>query len=394
MRRRALVSLALLLGVHACAGSTSSESPALSDSEREIEDNYGNRYFRGLFGKDAEEVASGPLDPKAEQELLVRGEYLALGPAACGSCHGSGARPGSPLSGGRLLQDRFGAVRAANITSSKSTGIGTWTRNDISRAIRSALAKDEVPLSLDLHATYRWLSDSDAQAIAVYLLNTTPVESEVERRVLGTFEKNRAGIFSRYRKVEGFIPAPPKSKSAAYGRYLAYHVAGCYGCHTPEAGFVDDAVPFSGVAARDKSLVGSFKALFSLLVPKSAEEKSKENESSMKLLSPDAQTRLGTEGAPGEETVKSASPGLAQYGASIKYDEAIDNGAIPVSGPDIRSSGESGLVGWSKDDVVSYLSSGKTPEGELKDGRVCPWPFFRAMDDSDKEAIAVFIKRQ
>ncbi len=394
------VQLVACLALFLCLGcsSDSANAPAELTTDEEIARNYENRALRDLFGgREIPAVQPGTLDEKTKTTLRERGEYLVRGPAACGACHGADpGKPESPLSGGRQFQDRFGSVYAANITPDEITGIGGWKLPEIMRAIRAAQDRNNKPLSIDLHSTYRWMSDGDAKAIAVYLQSLEPVESQVERRELGTFDKKKWGIFPVYRDVEGYVTSPPRAVSAPYGRYLSYHVAGCYSCHTPEGGVVEDAAPFSGADNKSKGLVSSFKTLFSLLIPKSSEERDKENEKSLSLLSPEGQEQyLGKQvGAVAELPVEEINPVDAAVGANPKYDEAFQQGRLPVSGPDIRGTSESGLINWSRQDLVRYLSTGKTPAGETRDGRVCPWPHFQRMSEADKEAIAMFLKQQ
>ena len=72
-----------------------------------------------------------------------------------------------------------GGILAANITSDKETGIGGWTRQQIVEAIRNGKRPDgsriRPPMGIFF---YRELSDTDAQAIADYLLTVAPVRTE------------------------------------------------------------------------------------------------------------------------------------------------------------------------------------------------------------------------
>ncbi len=173
-------------------------------------------------------------DLGALDRLLGRGTYLAKGPAACGFCHGADpANPESPLLGGRLMKDRFGQVHAANITPDPSSGIGSWNISDIKRALRSSIGRNGEPLSLDAHQAYRWMSDYDATALAVYILSRPAVRSSVERRELSGFSSKSWGIFSQHQDIKGYVPAFVEKPLPQYGRYLASNVSGCVQCHTP-----------------------------------------------------------------------------------------------------------------------------------------------------------------
>lgn len=370
---------------------------------------YNSSLLSSVFG-DFERAEPRELtDPAQRFELAARGKYLAENVAACGSCHGAISQstklgvgvssPTAPMSGGRLMQDRFGSVRAANITPDKATGIGGWNSTDIARAIRASIDRDGRPLSIDHHRQYRWMADKDAQAIAMYLLTLDPVKSNVERRRLGGIQRNKWGIISNHKDFEGYVPLPNEADRANYGGYLATHVAGCYGCHSPEGGLLDTAVPFAGSEQQGRSFVGSLKSLFTLLTPDSEPEVKAKREQSLKgLLSEEAQRDLEARGeiaSAGRPRVTAVEGKVgAGVGANPKYDELILDGELPAGGPDIRGTAQTGLLEWNTKAIIHYLQTGLTPTGEQRDGRVCPWPYFRGMTERDKEAIALFLKRQ
>lgn len=369
---------------------------------------YNTSILSPVFGDFERAEARELVDATERFELATRGKYLAESVAACGSCHGAVSRdsklgvgysaPQAPLSGGRLMQDRFGAVRAANITPDKTSGIGNWNTTDIVRAIRASIDRDGRPLSIDHHRQYRWMADKDAQAIALYLRTLEPVRSVVERRRLGGIQRNRWGLISNHKDFEGYVPLPNEADRANYGGYLATNVAGCYGCHSPQGGLLDSAIPFAGSEQQGRSLFGSLKALFTALQPDSEAEVRAKREQSLKgLLSEDAQRELVARGeidAPGRPRATAAGKVGSSVGANPKYDELIVDGELPAGGPDIRGTAQSGLLEWNTKAIIQYLQSGLTPTGEQRDGRVCPWPYFRGMSERDKEAIALFLKRQ
>jgi thiosulfate dehydrogenase len=68
------------------------------------------------------------------QEQIIRGKYV-FGAAAGCACH---TAPKQPLNaGGRKYDGPFGTVYSSNITPDPSTGIGSWTDDQIITAIRS-----------------------------------------------------------------------------------------------------------------------------------------------------------------------------------------------------------------------------------------------------------------
>ena len=135
-----------------------------------------------------------------------------------------------------------------------------YTRTQIKRALRSSIGKDSQALSLDLHSAYRWMSDYDATAIAVYLLSLPPASSPVERRVLGGFQRRSWGIFSQHREVAGYVPALPERPIPQYGRYLARSVAACAFCHTAEdTSWFSSPEAYAGDPKNQPKLPGSFR---------------------------------------------------------------------------------------------------------------------------------------
>ena len=309
------------------------------------------------------EAAIAPVDP-----YFDLGIYL-TSVAACGSCHGKDPKePNSPLSGGRPLKDQFGPVNAANITPDKETGIGGWTVNEIVRAMRTSVGKSEHALSLELHSGYRWMSDRDARAIATYLLASPPVKNGVDRRELGIFERKRLGLFTRYSTVEGYIPSPRRSGTPAYGRYLAKSVTNCGFCHTEAGGLVESAVPFAG--GEQRSGRGFFESIQKLgeLLMKHEDSSQREADAAAVLAAADAESP--------RPAVRVLKP----------------NEEFPVGGPDIRGTSGELIKDWTEEQIADYLSFGSSPDGKQVDGGLCPWPYYSIMEESDKLAIARFLK--
>lgn len=185
---------------------------------------------------------SAPKIPTPEpygKRYVTRGRDLVKGLAACGYCHGASSDPDSPLSGGRVFYDKYGEVRAANITPSQS-GIGDWTAEEISRAIRFSLGRDEEYLSLDLHQHYRWMSDEDIYAVIAYLRTLEPVRNVVKKRDVSFVDRYTTGILEKQRTVAGYVPSLEPSEPISYGGYLVDHVAGCARCHNSPSSLLEE----------------------------------------------------------------------------------------------------------------------------------------------------------
>ncbi len=317
-------------------------------------------------------------------ELQERGRYLVQSVAACGSCHGERAGDTSAaLSGGRTMYDRFGFVVAPNITPDLNTGIGSWNIAEVVRAIRASIDKDGKPLSLDLHNGYRWLSDQDAYSVAIYLFSLQPVSAAHERRVLGQFERRRWGLFSQHQEFAGYVPAPVEGDDWHYGRYLSHQVARCKTCHTAGGGAGSEDRLFAGTVGQKRPLLSRLRSLWERLTL----QREANPEELMPYLSDEGKEKLTTSKQEPEETVNEneSTPSF--------HEQALREGVFPVLGPDIRGNSSTGLITWAEKDIVTYLSTGSSPEGVKSDGRFCPWPFFQGLKERDKQAIAAYLKR-
>lgn len=177
-------------------------------------------------------------------ESIARGEQLVNGLASCGFCHSMGGKTDAPLSGGRLLVDNEGEVLSPNISLAK-TGLRGWKESDMIRLFREYLRPDGTQISKDSHVGFEWLSDADISGITSYLRTLPPSEHEVPRREVPLLP-NPAAIFSSIRTVKGYIPEIQSKYPAAYGQYLADHVARCSACHNTPSGVLSSEQYWGG----------------------------------------------------------------------------------------------------------------------------------------------------
>lgn len=179
-----------------------------------------------------ETIDSAILSPTESELLKGKGQYLSE-IAACGSCHSSDGSPKSYLSGGRKLNDEFGEVVVPNITSDKDTGVGSWSVGDIKKAIREGYGKNNSLLSPSAHRSYRWLSDEDSNALAIYLLSTEPRKNSILKRELTDFKTKKWGLLSQHAELQGYVPTLPEKAGGYRGLYLVNFVSNCARCHSP-----------------------------------------------------------------------------------------------------------------------------------------------------------------
>jgi mono/diheme cytochrome c family protein len=172
----------------------------------------------------------------AQSVSIERGKYLVNTVGACGNCHNARDAEGrymegKLLSGGARLRLPQSTVYGANITPDPETGIGSWSDEQVVRAIREGVRPDGSivgpPMPVEM---YRHMSDDDAKAIVAYLRTLPSVKNEVPRG-----------------KYEFPVPTsygPPVSNPAPvgredlvkYGEYLAGPVGHCMACHTGTEG--------------------------------------------------------------------------------------------------------------------------------------------------------------
>lgn len=132
--------------------------------------------------------AQTPSQCPDSNDTVALGKYL-VAQAACADCHtprdGGAPVPGHELAGGNEMRQPSGYVaRSANITPSRSTGIGSWSKETfVARfaAYRNSEGQHEVhgqePNTPMPWIDYAGMSDSDLGAIYDYLRTLPAVES-------------------------------------------------------------------------------------------------------------------------------------------------------------------------------------------------------------------------
>jgi mono/diheme cytochrome c family protein len=116
----------------------------------------------------------------AAMDPVARGRYLVT-IMSCNDCHTPGSFYGAPdtmrrLSGSDLgWVGPWGVVHARNLTPD-STGIGSWSKEQIAHALRTGNTPDGTQLAPIMPwINFASLDDNDAMAIASYLKTLPPV---------------------------------------------------------------------------------------------------------------------------------------------------------------------------------------------------------------------------
>ena len=106
-------------------------------------------------------------DPPGQTAAVIkRGEYLATG-ADCGACHT--APRGQPFAGGLPISTPLGTIYSTNITPSADFGIGRYTEEEFSRALRHGVRRDGANLYPAMpYTSYAKFTEEDAHALYLY----------------------------------------------------------------------------------------------------------------------------------------------------------------------------------------------------------------------------------
>lgn len=193
-----------------------------------------------VLGPDARAVTSRTFE--RTDQRLARGQYLVENVAACFHCHSEHdlSDPAVPIAAGmkgagwEMPVPELGKVVAPNITPDKATGIGTWTDDEIARAIQEGVNKQGKPLfPLMPYMNFRNLDDEDLASIIVYLRSIPAVSRKRERSQLIFPLSVLVKTLPKPLPAHAPQPAVARVTAQARGEYLVRTVAGCQHCHTP-----------------------------------------------------------------------------------------------------------------------------------------------------------------
>lgn len=170
---------------------------------------------------------------------VERGRYLVSTILACGNCHTPKRSDGRPLAerelagGGLSFEMPFYSGTAPNITPDRETGIGSWSDDEIKRAVTQGVRPNHgrlagVPLAPMMWVNfYRALTPSDLDAVVAYLRSIPPVRKAVP---LPTYK----GQVPRepYPDAEKGFTDAEMTDPVRRGAYLVT-IGHCMECHTP-----------------------------------------------------------------------------------------------------------------------------------------------------------------
>jgi mono/diheme cytochrome c family protein len=197
-------------------------------------------------GKYIRPTTTEKIDPTPER--LERGSYLVNNVMSCGACHTtkidkknflSGESTDSVLGGNYVELEKQGwKLWIPNITPDVETGIGSWTDDQIMRAIRDGIRNDDKLLfPMMPFGSYQHLSDEDARSVVVYLRSVPPVKNKrpIEENEFGFFMEFMINRGLAHHKPVSNVPPPDKNDKLKYGEYIL-NAGHCVDCHSSEGG--------------------------------------------------------------------------------------------------------------------------------------------------------------
>src|SRR6201984_3426278 len=109
------------------------------------------------------------------------GEYIAIA-SDCGACHT--APGGKRLAGGLPIGSPLGVIYSTNITPSKQYGIGNYSLEQFSNALRGGIRGDGAHLYPAMpYASYARLTNSDIKALYAYFMQQVqPVDEPAAKQ--------------------------------------------------------------------------------------------------------------------------------------------------------------------------------------------------------------------
>lgn len=203
-------------------------------------------------------LASGfalPVHAEDEAQLIKQGEYLSrLGD--CMACH---SLPGKPAySGGLAIESNLGTIFSTNITPDKQHGIGNYSEQQFSDAVRKGVLPDGSHLYPAMpYPDYAKITDADIHALYVYFMKGVQPSAEQppETDLSFPFSQRWGMRFWNwaFASDKPFQPMGGASAEVNRGAYIVESLGHCGSCHTPRGLGMNEKALDSG---DDKFLAG------------------------------------------------------------------------------------------------------------------------------------------
>lgn len=180
-------------------------------------------------------VAADAPPTAADPALVEQGRYLAAA-GDCAGCHGP------LLKGGDPVPTPIGSIYAGNITPDRSTGIGSWTLEQFSDALRKGRAPDGHLYPAMPYTAYTGLSDSDVRALYAYVMlgvnavSNRPPESDLPFPFYRAAMAPWNALFLTQGQPTGAVSVSGEQRLR--GRLLVETLGHCSACHSPRGTFM------------------------------------------------------------------------------------------------------------------------------------------------------------
>lgn len=174
-------------------------------------------------------------DDAAQAASAKRGAYLATA-SDCSACHT--APGGKPFAGGLAIVSPVGTIFSTNITPSATAGIGQYTEEQFSRAVRAGVRGDGANLYPAMpYTSYKALTDVDIHDLYTYFQHSVAPVDTVPQPTALPFPMNirlsMMGWNLLFLGKGGSEADAAQSPEWNRGKYLVDGAAHCSTCHTP-----------------------------------------------------------------------------------------------------------------------------------------------------------------
>lgn len=170
-----------------------------------------------------------------DASLIKKGEYLArLGD--CMACHTVAGK--ADYAGGLAIESNLGTIYSTNITPDKQHGIGNYSEQQFSDAVRKGVLPDGSRLYPAMpYPDYAKISDEDLHALYVYFMQGVKPDSEQppETKLSFPFSQRWGMRFWNwaFTSDKPFQPIGGASAEVNRGAYIVESLGHCGSCHTP-----------------------------------------------------------------------------------------------------------------------------------------------------------------
>ncbi len=212
----------------------------------------------GISGAPAWAAAAG------DDGVVARGAYLArLGD--CAACHT--VEGGKPMAGGLAFKTPGGTVYSTNITPDPKTGIGSYTLDQFSRALRRGVAADGRHLYPAMpYPSFAKVTDEDVEALyAFFMKGVAPVEQTNKPAEMRFPYNIRASMLFwnlLFLDDKPFAPDPARDAQWNRGAYIVEGLGHCGACHTPRGlALQEKAYSSNSSAYLAGSTIGPWRAI-------------------------------------------------------------------------------------------------------------------------------------